>query len=942
MSKSIFGLFLCLILSFCAFSQNSSRITIKGVLVDTLGEPLPFATVMLLEPKDSALVNFGRSGDNGEFEFKNVKRQKFIFKASFVGLLPCQYDAIPNETPIVDMGKLPMKPITKELLEVVVRTARAPLSIKGDTIEYNAASFKVPPGSTVEDLLRKLPGIQVNQDGSITAQGQDVKKVTVDGKSFFGNDPKLATKNLPADAIQKVQVFNDKSEQSKVTGVDDGKKEKTVNLELKEDAKKGGFGKIKAGAGTDSRAEVRGNYNKFDPSHQFSVIGFGNNLNQSGLSWNDYQDFRGSQSFNWGDEADFGFGSNRRFYTFEDTDEGLSIPIGNNNEGLSESYAGGMNFNYDTKKDKFSSNYFYNQSERIIDKIGLTQRFFQDKTLNTNDTSYRKNLSINHRASLRYEKMIDSTNTLVVVGNGRYSMGDASQISSIQQQTLLASNILPRRTTIDNFNDFNSFNVQATGLYRHKFKKKGRNFAASASYNVQNSDVEATQKSLNRLLRASNPTDSIIAIDQINDNNNLRKLTKSSLFYLEPLSKIFFWESFYNFSQRNEEVDRTLSDKLNDIAKRNDSLSRYYTNDITYNRLGTSIRYSDKGLNITVGIAAQQFDLNGDFKLSKTDTKSTPINRKYFNLIPKLGLNWDLKNNRYFNFDYELSTREPQLRDLQPIVDNSNPLYLREGNPDLLPTLQHNISGGYNMFNPASFINVYVNLDYNYYINQVVYNQSINEQGQTITKPANISGGNSIGSYIGLGFPIIKTKLTMNINTNFNLSKNPIFINDQANKTNNNNYSLGLRMSLTPSDKFTFYGNASWGINKTSYELPTAPNQTIYNNSYGGEMNIAFGKELYFATNLNYNIFKNVTNGFNQDLPILGMSVYKLLGKSKKTEIRLMANDIFNKNVGIRQNAYQNFVSREQTVTLSQYVMLSLTYNMRGVTNNMRKNRNSF
>ena len=149
-------------------------------------------------------------------------------------------------------------------------------------------------------------------------------------------------------------------------------------------------------------------------------------------------------------------------------------------------------------------------------------------------------------------------------------------------------------------------------------------------------------------------------------------------------------------------------------------------------------------------------------------------------------------------------------------------------------------------------------------------------------------------------------------------------------------------MSLTPSDKFTFYGNASWGINKTSYELPTAPNQTIYNNSYGGEINIAFGKELYFATNLNYNIFKNVTNGFNQDLPILGMSVYKLLGKSKKTEIRLMANDIFNKNVGIRQNAYQNFVSREQTVTLSQYVMLSLTYNMRGVTNNMRKNRNSF
>lgn len=930
-----------LFVSFFSQAQNTSRIQIKGILVDTLGAPLPFATVMLLEPKDSTLVNFGRSGDNGEFEFKNVKRQNYIFKASFVGLLPCQNDVIPNETAVVDLGKVMMKPITKELMEVVVRTARAPLSIKGDTIEYNAASFKVPPGSTVEDLLRKLPGMQVNQDGSITAQGQEVKKVTVDGKSFFGNDPKLATKNLPADAIQKVQVFNDKSEQSKITGVDDGKKEKTVNLELKEDAKKGGFGKIKAGVGTDSRAEVRGNYNKFDPTRQYSVIGFGNNLNQSGLSWNDYQDFRGSQSFNWGDEADFGFGSNRRFYSFEETDEGLSIPIGNNNEGLSESYAGGLNYNYDTKKNKFSSNYFYNQSERIIDKISATQRFFQENTLNTNDTSYRKNLSINHRASMRYEKMIDSLNTLVIVGNGRYSMGDASQKSFIQQQTLLTSNILPRRTNIDNSNDFDSYNLQGTGLYRHKFKKKGRNFAASASYNVQNSDVAATQKSLNKLMRATNATDSIIAIDQINDNNNLRKLAKSSLFYLEPLSKTFFWESFYNFSQRNEEVDRTLSDKVNDVAKRNDSLSRYYTNDITYNRLGTSIRYSDKGLNITVGLAAQQFNLNGDFKLSKTATQSTPISRQYFNLIPKLGINWDLKNNRYFSVDYDLSTREPQLRDLQPIVDNSNPLYLREGNPDLLPTLQHEVSASYNMFNPANFINFYANIDYNYYVNQVIYNQNFNEQGQTITKPTNISGGNSIGSYIGFGFPIIKTKLTMNLNTNINRSKNPIFINDQANETNNNNYNISLRMSLTPSEKFTLYGNANWGINKTSYELPTAPNQTIYNHSYGGEMNIAFGKELYFASNLNYNIYKNTTNGFKQDLPILGLSVYKLLGKSKRTEIRLMANDVFNKNVGIRQNAYQNYVSREQTVTLSRYVMLSLTYNMRGMSNTMRK-RNSF
>ena len=242
--KRILLFFYLVLCMFVAQSQTpqSSRIVVKGALIDTSGTPLPSATVMLLLPKDSSLVNFGRSNDKGFFEFKNVKRQRYILKVSYVSYIPLQKDVIPTDEAVLDMGSLALKPITKELFEVVVKTAKAPLSIKGDTIEYNAASFKVPPGSTVEDLLRKLPGMQIEQDGSIRAQGMEVKKVTVDGKSFFGSDPKQATKNISADAIQKVQVFNDKTEAAKMTGVDDGKKEKTINLELKESHKKGGFG----------------------------------------------------------------------------------------------------------------------------------------------------------------------------------------------------------------------------------------------------------------------------------------------------------------------------------------------------------------------------------------------------------------------------------------------------------------------------------------------------------------------------------------------------------------------------------------------------------------------------------------------------------------------------------------------------------------------------
>ena len=324
-------------------------------------------------------------------------------------------------------------------MEVVVRTAKAPLTIKGDTIEYNASSFKVPPGSTVEDLLRKLPGVQVDQDGNIRAQGQEVKKVTVDGKSFFGDDPKLATKNLQAEAITKVQVYNDKTEQAKLTGVDDGKKEKTVNLELKEEFKKGGFGKVTAGAGPASnnvstRYEGKGSYNKFNSKEQFSALLLGNNTNQQGLSFNDYQDFRGSNSFNWNDNADFGFSGSSRFLYFGDDNESLTVPVGGGNgRGFSKNVAGGLNYNYDTKKTKLSTSYYFNQTRLQLDALRENKSFLPGSIiLRKTDTSGQANLNTNHRVSFRYEKQLDSMQSLVVISNSRIGIS-SNNLQSTQR-----------------------------------------------------------------------------------------------------------------------------------------------------------------------------------------------------------------------------------------------------------------------------------------------------------------------------------------------------------------------------------------------------------------------------------------------------------------------------------------------------------------------------
>ncbi|GAB4014334.1 TonB-dependent receptor [Spirosoma migulaei] len=940
---------LCL-LTATLYAQSPSaitRFTLQGQAVDTASAPLASSTVMLLSAKDSSLVNFTRTGDNGAFSFKNIKIGNYVLKISFVGFIPYNQVIKPSTDAVMDLGKLKLKPITRELMEVVVRTAKAPLTIKGDTIEYNASSFKVPPGSTVEDLLRKLPGVQIDQDGNIRAQGQEVKKVTVDGKSFFGNDPKLATKNLQADAITKVQVYNDKTEQAKLTGVEDGKKEKTVNLQLKEEFKKGGFGKVTAGAGPASndlpaRAEIRGNYNKFDSKRQISIIGLGNNTNQQGLSFNDYQDFRGSNSFNWNDNADFGFSSGGRGLFFGDDDETLGIPIsGGQGRGFSNNAAGGINYNYDTKKTKFSTNYYYNQSRLELDAVRNSKRFLETGSFRTEETSNQINFNGNHRVSLRYEKQLDSLNTLIFINNSRLNNGNSSlnQIQNLFQTTGTPPvDALSTRNTTNNFNTSRQFGSANSLLYRLKFKKKGRSFAASASYQINTNDASLNLRARNEFFQATSVNNMLRLVYQDQATNSLRNEYKASLLYVEPFAKKFFWESFYNFSLRYDEVDRDVLNVGDAASTRNDSLSRYYKNNYLYNRLGSSLRYSFKGLNLSVGLAGQQFTLNGKFAPDQTASTFNTINRTFTAFVPNVSLNYDMKNNKYVFGGYDVNVRVPSSRDLQPLVNNSNSLFITEGNPDLLPQLEHNVNAGFSYFNPGSFMNVFGNIYGTYYVNQIVYGQTTDPQTLiTRSKPENLTGGKNLGSYISFGFPLKKTKATMNLNTQLNFGDNLTRINGILNHTNNQNYTFGTRLDLTPTDWLTFYGYANVGRTNASYSLNAGQNQTIINNNFNGDLTLKLPGSVYFNTSLNYRIYKNEKFGFDQRIPIWNASIYHILGKAKKAEIRLSSFDMLNRNISVSQSAGQNYVQEERIQSLARYFMLSFTYNMRGVNAKMRR-----
>ncbi len=933
--KQLKSLLVLLLFTHVVFSQNPSRVTIQGVVADTLGEDLPFATIMLLNPKDSALINFTRSDDKAAFFFKNIKNTPYLLKISYVGYLPYQQHLDPSVSELIDLGKIKIKPITQELLEVVIKTAKAPLSIRGDTIEYNASSFKVPPGSTVEDLLRRLPGIDVDADGNIKAQGKDVKKLYVDGKTFFGDDPKSATKNLDANIISKVQVFTEKSEQAKLTGIDDGKKDKAMNLELKEEYKKGAFGKLSAAAGTSDRWAARGNYNRFNKKEQFSVLGFANNINQTGVNWEDYGEFKGQNSFNNNDNGDFGFnsGGNYRYFSSDDSE----IPFNNyDGRGFTKNAGSGVNYNYDNKKTKLSSSYFYNQTQLNLDQFSKRQTFLKDSSFFSTDTTGKSDFRSNHSVATRYEHEFDSTNTMIVKGNLRFSQNNGTTLQN--QLFTKGNNINTNSLYLNNGKDLNSLRLTSAAIFRHKFKKKGRSLAVSGGYNDSNSDGTENLFSINKFFQATTFTEQV---RQLNTSANTTKQLKSSVLYTEPLSKKFFWESFYNFSNSNNQVNRQVQNPEKN-NERVDNLSVFYDNNVQFNRLGSSIRYAYEGINITAGLAAQQLNLNGKYSIDENlPLLTAPIKRDYFNWTPNVTANIELPKNKYINFNYGYSILEPQLNDLQPIPNVNNPAFRTEGNPDLRPERSHNTGMNFNYWNPSNFSNINLNVDYSKFDDQIVYNQTIENIDKigirTTTKPENLSGGQTIRSGLWMNYPIIKTKLTLNANGGINFSKTPSKINNVLNETSNNGGNMGLGINLTPNQKLILGLRGNIRFNNIEYSIQKEQNQKIRNQSIDASVKWNFAKKFYLESNFNYAAFKNERFGFDQKVPIWNLSVRRLLLKDNKLEARLAAFDLLNKQVSITQSGTQNYVITNTAQTLARYFMLSLTYNMRGYEDKLQK-----
>ncbi|RAV99727.1 TonB-dependent receptor family protein [Pseudochryseolinea flava] len=898
----------CVVAGPVAFAQ---KISVKGQLVDSVQSPLPSATVLILNVKDSSLVNFGLTNQTGEFEVKNLTRQEYLFKVSYVGYstITISFSASANEG-VANLGIIQMRPEVKQLGEVVVEAERAPVVVKRDTIEFNATSFKTKDNAVVEDLLKKLPGIEVDNDGTIRAQGEQVQRVTVDGKTFFGNDPKLATRNLPADAIDKVQVFDKKSDQATFTGIDDGQKEKTINLSLKEEKRNAAFGTLQGGYGTDERFQLRASLNRFKKDQQISFLGMGNNVNDRGFGIDDYMSFTGGATRMAG-------GGRMRLEFNSDNQSGIPLNFGGRINGIMTNYAGGMNVNQSfSAKSDLNASYFYNQLEHDLNQTTERINYRANGDLRYHQNSKQLNTNVNHRVNLTLDQKLDSMNSIKFTNSFTYNESDANE-SSIGENYDSKSE-LENETDRESYAQGATSNLASSLLWRHKFSKKGRTLSSTLQFGVSRSDRDGTQSSTTQFYGAQPETLSLM-------QENLQRTEYFSygvtINYTEPLGGRKYIEGNYSFRQNNNDVDRQVFDLISGESIFNNALSNQYTSAYQYHRGGVNFRVSRSNYNLVVGAGLQQTYLDGELKLL-----DAVITKSYQNFLPVMRFNYDFSNSKHFELEYETSVQEPTIQQLQPVVDNSDPLNLSVGNPNLRPAYEHNWRINFGTFNPMTFVSFFAVLETSYTRNAITTAQNFNEQQQRISQPVNVKDSREAFCDVSLSFPIEKIGSRVSVSANAQQVIAASVVDEVESDIAQTTIGGRVRYDYRYKDIFDLGLSTNISRQNTDYDFNEQANQSYVNQTYFAEANVSFAKHYQMSSSFEYLVYTSETTGETQSIPFLNASFSRFILKAKTGEIRLSVNNILDQKLGISQTADINFYQKQQANSLGRYFMVSFIY----------------
>ena len=899
------NIYLGILLFFCSVQLFAQKHNIQGVISDTNDEYLINASVILLNKKDSVLVTFALTNNNGKFQLEKVEPGDYLLQATYLG-----YEAYSQNISVkeedLNLGEIKMQIASSKLDEVIVSEEHIPVSVKKDTIVYNADAFATQPNDVVEDLLRKMPGIEVEQDGSIKAQGEDVEQVLVDGKEFFGKDPKIATKNLPASAIKKVEVFDQKSDQAEFSGIDDGERTKTLNLELKEDAKKGSFGLAGVGYGTEDRYSANLSLNRFNKNLKYSIIGNFNNVNQQGFSVDDYISFMGGMG---------GFRSGRN----------SGIPI---NSGLSDGFittnAGGINLNYDfNPKTEMNVSYFINNIDNEIDRLSTTENFFRGGNLFTEEGSEQNSVGTNHNINLRFETELDSTQDIRI--RSSLTLNDGNNNSTGFSE--LSNN----RGEVQN-NSQNAFNTEANDLgitanatYRKKIGKKATKILTlNGSINSGNSENEADQFS-ETIFFPNDPVQTYsenLVQRQLQNNDRLNYSLRSTFTY--PLKNGKYLEFKYDYRNVDNDLVREVYDAIVGGEVLNTLLSQDYSTQYNYNNAGIGYHINGDKSSFSAVMNVQSANLSGTELLN--DFK---VDRNFVNLLPRINWRYELGQAHNIFVRYSTSINEPSLTQLQPTVDNSNPLNIYQGNPDLKPEYRHRINTRYFKYDQFSFTSFFAFINATYTSNKILNSIELTDDFRQISRPVNVDSDFNLTGSLNFGTPLKFIGAKIDLSTRMSYINRDQFINRTKNKLNRYTNTFTARLGNRKKDKIDVQIGGTWRYNNNRYSVNSEQNNNYLDQSYFADFIANLGDRFAFQTSMNYDIFSAQTFGESLNIPIWKAEISHFF-LSNKGELKLEVFDILNRNTGLNRTNSLNFVEQEQILSLGRYFMLSFIYSIKG------------
>lgn len=895
---------------------------IKGVVFDTIAkQPVSAATITVLQSKDSSLVTFTMTNSRGEFSLTNVPYGDFRLLVTHVNYHNVnKYFSINDANKSIDLPNIEVSDKNKVLEEVVVMAEAPPVTLIGDTVQYNAGSFKTKPNAVVEDLLKRMPGIQVEKDGTVKAQGQEVKRVLVDGKEFFGTDPKIATKNLPADAVDKVQVYDRQSDMAQLTGFDDGQSEKTINLKLKKDKKKGVFGKVNAGGGTEGRYQGRFNVNSFKGARQMSVIGMGNNTNAEGFSFMDMLSFTGGMN-------QLGGGGGGMNINISSSDPMANMMGGGNNNSINTSWAGGANYNNIIgSKMEVQSNYFYNRYNPVTEQKLSRQYILPDSTYFYNQNSRTDNLSNSHRFNLTYDYLIDSLNSIKFTPT--LSLQNSNNHSLSAYETLSEQLLRSNRGVSDNRSISDGYNFNGTLLYRKKFKKRGRTLSLSVGTTLSNSDGDGELASVNQFYNKQGILVKTDSINQQSDFENEVRAYNTRAVYTEPLFK----RSLLEFSVSKNE-SRSVSDKItydynqgsgkHDII--NPLLTNNYQNVYGTNTAGIRMRTQKKKYNYSFGLTWQNANLEGTIK---SGIKDSVITKSFYNILPNARFQYNFTRFKNLQLDYRASTNQPTLTQLQPIPDISNPLNIKLGNPSLKQEFTHRINANYTGMNPFRNKSFFWFSSYSFTNNRIVNFDVIDSFGRKVTTPVNVDGVFNLNNDISVGWPLRFIKATMNFNTGVGYSKTIQFINTNRNNIYNVSFDPSVEVSKSFKDKFDLTLRGGVTYNKAKYSLESSLNNNYLTQDYSIDAGWQLPKNFYLSSDFTYTISSKRSQGYNAKVPLWNASFSKLFLKYNRGEMKISVHDLLNENQAIVRTTNSNYIEDQSNRILKRFYLLSFTYSL--------------